>query len=222
MGRPAKRSTSGAKTKPVAKSMGGVAKKSDATRERIVASAAKMFAERGYAHTRLTDIAKAAKFHAGGIYYYFESREALVEEVLLRATKRAQQAVIDALDKLPKGATTEDRIKAGTIAQIREIYSRNFYTAAFNKIYPQIPDSVRNRHRASLHEFFDVWRRVLQQGQAAGEVRKDVDLAIIRLTVAGAIQWSTEWADPNESPPEMLGEQMAKLLYAAVAPPRSR
>ena len=198
-------------------------RKSDATRERIVAAAAKIFAERGYAHTRLTDIAKAAKFHAGGIYYYFDSREDLVEEVLRRSTQHAMTAVVAALDALPKSATTEDRIHAATVAQIREIYTQSSYTAAFNKIYPQVPDSVRKRHHALLHQFFDIWRKLLQRGQATGEVRTDVDLSVIRLTIAGAIQWSVEWADPKESSPELLGEQMAKLLYAAIAaPPRKR
>lgn len=201
------------KTKPEP----GRVKKSDATRERIVASAAKIFAERGYAHTRLTDIAKAAKFHAGGIYYYFDSREDLVEEVLRRSTRRAMTAVQAALEALPKDATTEQRIRAATIAQIEEVYSRNYYTAAFNKIYPQVPDSVRKRHHKLLHEFFDIWRQILQRGQTAGEVRTDVDLGVIRLTIAGAIQWIVEWVDPKESSPEVLGEQMSKLLYSAVA-----
>ncbi|ORB76440.1 hypothetical protein BST46_30110, partial [Mycobacterium timonense] len=53
-----------------------------ATRARILDSAALIFRNKGYAGTRLSDVAAAANTQAGSLYYHFPSREELVEEVL--------------------------------------------------------------------------------------------------------------------------------------------
>ena len=54
-------------------------KKSDATRARILDAANRVLREKNYSTARLADIAKAAGTHAGAMYYYYESKEALVE-----------------------------------------------------------------------------------------------------------------------------------------------
>lgn len=192
------------------------ASKSEVTRQRIVDAAAKMFALKGYAHTRLSDIAHEAQSHAGGIYYYFASREQLVEEVLGISTKRTIDAINIRLDALPENATTMDRIRAAVTGQIAEILSHNSYTAAFLKIYSQVPEEVKKRHRPILREFFEIWRRIIRTGQAAGEIRDDLDPAIMRLAIVGSIQWSVEWLQPETSSADVLGDQMAKLFFSGI------
>ena len=191
--------------------------KSDLTRQRILDSAAVVFAAKGYTHSRLKDIATEAGSHAGGIYYYFDSRDALVEEVLRMATGKSIASINSALNKLPKTATTEDRVRVATVAQLREILASDSYTAAFSKIYPQLPEKIKARHHPVLHEYFDIWRQIIKQGQAEGDIRSDIDPGIMRLTIAGSIQWATEWAHAEISSPESLGEQMAAVFYAGIA-----
>ena len=191
--------------------------KSDFTRQRILDSAAVVFAAKGYTHSRLTDIATEAGSHAGGIYYYFDSRDALVQEVLRIATGKSITSINTALDALPKNATTEDRVRVATVAQIREILASDSYIAAFNKIYPQLPEKIKARHHPVLHEYFDIWRRIIKQGQADGDVRSDLDPGIMRLTIAGSIQWATEWAHAEISSPESLGDQMAAVFYSGIS-----
>jgi TetR/AcrR family transcriptional regulator, cholesterol catabolism regulator len=196
--------------------------KSELTRQRILDSAAVVFAAKGYTHSRLTDIATEAGAHAGGIYYYFESRDALVQEVLRIATGKSITSINAALDALPKNATTEDRVRVATVAQIREILASDSYIGAFNKIYPQLPEKIKARHHPVLHEYFDIWRRIIKQGQADGEVRSDLDPGIMRLTIAGSIQWAAEWAHAEISSAESLGDQMAALFYAGISKRRPK
>ncbi len=192
------------------------ATKSDATRQRIVDAAAKIFAQKGYGHARLTDIATEAQSHAGGIYYYFASREELVEEVLRRSTERTIQAVNAQLNALPGSATSRDKVEAAIVGQMEEILSHDSYTAAFLKIFPQVPESVKKRHRPVLRQFFEIWRKIIHDGQAAGEIRSDIDPAVIRLSIVGSIQWSIEWADPKKSDAKTLGKAMANLHFCGL------
>src|SRR5215471_5472503 len=59
-------------------------------REQILDAAAKVFARRGYTSTTLSEIAEeVGSAGAGSLYYHFESREHLIEEVLRRGVRIA-------------------------------------------------------------------------------------------------------------------------------------
>lgn len=60
-----------------------------ATRERIVAAAERLFAERGYSGVSMPAIAAAAGITAGAIYKHFESKEQLFFTVVRRAIEAA-------------------------------------------------------------------------------------------------------------------------------------
>ncbi len=67
------------------------ASKSQKTRERVLDAAAKIFRQKGYAATRLADIAAAADTQAGSLYYHFDSKEQLLDEVLERGHGRVAE-----------------------------------------------------------------------------------------------------------------------------------
>lgn len=191
-------------------------KKSDLTRQRILDAAARILSQRGYAHTRLSDIATEADAHTGGIYYYFSSRESLVEEVLKIATRQTIDSVANALQALPAGASTDQILACAITAQISEILAKDAYASAFLKIYSQVPDEIKENHRPVLREFFSRWRQIIRDGQARGEIRSDLDAAVIRLVIVGAVQWSVEWADSSTSTAEELGEQIATIFFSGI------
>ena len=53
--------------------------KSEQTRQRLLDAAAKVFRDKGYAGALLGDIAREAGMHTPGIYYYFDSKEHLIQ-----------------------------------------------------------------------------------------------------------------------------------------------
>lgn len=62
-------------------------------KQTILDSAVRLFSERGYAGTSIADIASASAVQKSLIYYYFQSKEAILEEVLLEKlqTLRAEK-----------------------------------------------------------------------------------------------------------------------------------
>ncbi len=60
-------------------------KRSEQNRQRILAAAEHLFAERGYTDTSIDAVAEAVDMHQPGIYYYFPSKQALYEEVVRNA-----------------------------------------------------------------------------------------------------------------------------------------
>ncbi|MBX3227182.1 MAG: TetR/AcrR family transcriptional regulator [Labilithrix sp.] len=59
-------------------------KKSEATREHLLATAVDLIARRGLAGASFTELAEAAGTSKGGIAYYFESKDELLASVLAR------------------------------------------------------------------------------------------------------------------------------------------
>src|SRR5467141_3908099 len=81
-------------------------------RKQILDAAAKVLARRGYIGTQLSEIAEMAGTQSGSLYYHFESREDLIEEVLqegVRLSFARARAVVDAMH--PE-STSLDRLAA--------------------------------------------------------------------------------------------------------------
>ena len=56
--------------------------KSSGTRDRLIESARYLFWERGFAGTSMADLLSHAEVNSGSFYHFFESKEALLREVL--------------------------------------------------------------------------------------------------------------------------------------------
>ena len=46
----------------------------------------------------------------------------------------------------------------------------------------------------------DIWRVLVADLDAAGDLRADVDPAVGRMMVLGALNWAAEWWDPRGGP----------------------
>jgi AcrR family transcriptional regulator len=71
--------------------------------EQILAAACRAIQQRGFASTRIADIASEAGMSTGAIHYYFEVKD----EVLIAALKWASGQLFDRLEQLAAGAASE-------------------------------------------------------------------------------------------------------------------
>jgi TetR/AcrR family transcriptional repressor of nem operon len=80
--------------------------KSSPTRERLIESALYLFWKQGYAGTSMADLLNHADVNSGSFYYFFESKEALLREVLKTYLGALRPMVVD-----PAYATTEEPVE---------------------------------------------------------------------------------------------------------------
>lgn len=197
-------------------------KKSELTRARIVDAAAHVFRQKGYALTRLEDIAKKAKTRTSSIYYYFESREAIVAEVLRIANERTLKYVSDALATLPPDAPVRDRITAAMRGQFAIVLSGDAYTSAHIRIFDQIPPQLKREFLKVLDETVDIWRQLFREAQDSGVIRADLNISVVRQLMLGMMNWSIEWYRPGGLAADDIAAQAASLLFDGVAAKRTR
>jgi len=185
----------------------------------ILDAAAALFRDKGYAQTTLNDIALAAGTQAGSLYYHFESREQLVEEVLAISMLTTTNRVKAAVANLPPSATTGDKIRTGLREHLLELLKFDDYTVAYYKIIDQVPERVRQKYVELPRQYANFWRGLILEGQASGELRQDLDPTILRLQLLGAAIWTSEWYDPNKGKtPEEVADQMADVFLNGASP----
>lgn len=111
--------------------------KGEQTKALILNAALETFHEQGYEKTTMRTIARKAGLSLGSAYYYFRSKERLIQEFY----HRTHQQHLDALAAEPKpailkaGLLTIMRLKISTLAPYHEFAGELFKTAA----HPQSP-----------------------------------------------------------------------------------
>lgn len=208
-----KRSNGSAAVVSVADATGATRSKSELKRRRIVDAAARVFAERGYQGATLAEIAELAGTQAGSLYYHFDSREHLVDEMLRLALSLVTERVQEAIAALPDGATALDRIRAGVVAHLVPMLEGNDYSGAYNKITNQLPEVLRRATEQREQKYADMWQRLITDGQRRGELRRDIDPTVFRLLLFGAITRSSEWFNPDgRLTAEQITDELLKIF----------
>src|SRR5258707_9120216 len=76
------------------------------TKERILDAAERMFADQGYSATSVRSIIAKARVNIAAVHYHFRSKESLLEAVILRRAKPANErrlALLDACERAGGG-----------------------------------------------------------------------------------------------------------------------
>ena len=191
-------------------------RKSEQTRQRLLDAAARVFRDKGYAGARLSDIAEAAEMHTPGVYYYFPSKEDLVEEVLHAGVARAAAFVEERVAAVPEGASALDRLRAAIEGHVLMVLEIGDYTSANIRIFGQLPADIRRRHLAQQRAYGDLWRSLLEEARAAGELRPDLDLSVLRMLILGALNWTVEWYRPGMLSASEVARQATTMICEGV------
>lgn len=185
--------------------------------QRILDAAANVFREKGYAGTRLADVAAASGIQTGSMYYYFKSREHLVVEMVLVAWKRTDDLARLSVDALPAGTTALGRLSTALSAHLLSVLRNTMYTSALVRILGQIPDSVREQTVTHQRSYLGYLRGLIEDAIASDEIRADIDPSVTTMLITGALNWAVEWYHPEGAlSPEDLARQVATLVFDGV------
>jgi AcrR family transcriptional regulator len=171
--------------------------KSALTRARILDAAAHVLSAKGYAGLRLTDVAAEAEIQAPAIYYYYASKDELVEEVMWAGIADMREHVAAALDALPDGTPSLDRLLTAAEVHLRHALEISDYTTASIRNAGQVPLSIRKRQIVEEERYGEVWRRLINDLAREGRLRPELDLYIAQMLVLGALNWAVEWWNPR-------------------------
>ena len=194
--------------------------KSARTRRRILDAAAHVLSVKGYAGTRLTDVGDYAELQAPAIYYYFKSRDELIEEVMYSGIADMRKHLQDVLASLPQETSAMDKILAAVETHLRHELELSDYASATIRNARQIPEPLRARQLKEDAAYGRIWRRLFDEARANGELNDDLDTRHAQLLVIGALNWSAEWFDPRLSSLDTIVSNAQVLVRNGLSPSR--
>lgn len=154
--------------------------------------ALRVFARKGYDGASMDDVAAEAGITKASIYHHVSGKEAL----LARGLGRALDALFDALDEEPA--------KTGPAAQrLRHLVGRvaettTTHLAEVAVLFRVRGNSVTERDALTRRRRFDgIVAELVQQAQAAGDVRKDLDPRLLTRLMFGMSNSLADWYRPD-------------------------
>jgi AcrR family transcriptional regulator len=191
-------------------------RKSARTRTRILDAAAKVLSEKGYAATRLSDVADVAEIQAPALYYYFPSRSDLIQEVIRVGSMEVRQSAEAALAALAPDADPIEKIKTVIDAHLRSLLGKPAYATAALRNIAQIPPELVAEQKVEQQRYSELWRSLIKEAQQAGLVTVDGHEPVIRMMTLGALNWTTEWWDPRRGSMKSLVGLAQRFVLAGL------
>jgi TetR/AcrR family transcriptional regulator, cholesterol catabolism regulator len=174
-------------------------------RTKIRETAAKLFAEKGFENTTTRDIAMAAGINNASLYYYFDSKEQLLYQILEEVIRTGLQRIAE-IEQSPRPLKEK-------LALTLRIHT----TAAvdFDKMKLLVHDqrSLSPGHRKELNqkqsEYVCRLIAILQQLQDQGEML-DIDLTVCAYAFFGMVSWAYRWYRPDG---KVKLEELSEIFY---------
>lgn len=145
-------------------------------RARVIDSATKEFAKKGYHDASIGSIADKAGISVGSIYKYFENKQDLFLTIIDESISRVETLLLGL-------AKTDEDVMIKVEKILREIISVSREDEVLIKLYNSmttINDKKLARQFATEMEKItaEVYTEAIREGQENGEIRKDIDPGI--------------------------------------------
>jgi AcrR family transcriptional regulator len=184
-------------------------------RSEVIATAARLFAERGYQETSMSELTAATGLAAGGLYHYIESKDALLisicDELLDPLLERAREIVAAA-------EPPAEQLRALLHAWLAQIASHRDHMLVFAQERHVIEREPQwRRVRGQRKAFEKLLDDVLARGERDGSMRF-ADRGFTLMTLLGMVNYTPQWLNPRgRLSPEQIADGYCDLILRASA-----
>jgi TetR/AcrR family fatty acid metabolism transcriptional regulator len=154
-------------------------------RNLILDAAIRVFARMGYHGARVSDIAREAGIAYGLVYHYFTNKE----EILNSIFEERWSGFVEAVEGIADAATPTREKLVSVAALVLNAY--RLRPEWVKVLVLEIQRSSRIAEPSQMRavgRFFQLVARMLREGQAAGELREDIDAEIAAYLFVGGLE----------------------------------
>ena len=192
----------------------------EARRAELVASAAKLFAERGYHATSMADITETAGLQRGGIYHYINSKS----DLLYMIHENVIAPLADELHAIEERADPPAfALRQLAHAFLGSISSHNEEVRVVLHEWKAIEENPDwERIRAGRRALEQIVERVLQRGVDEG-VFDVADIRLASMAFLNMLNHSYTWYDPaGRWPAELVADEFSDIFLGGIETMRRR
>lgn len=176
-------------------------------KQQLVDAAVALFAERGYAATRISDICERAGVAKGLFYWYFPTKHDLFVELVRTMRRRLRRAQAAGMDPDADALT---RLRQGTEASVRFIgaHAAYFSFVEVERADGDVAAIVREGSEVYLRDV----RALVDEAQRSGLV-PDADPTLMSIGVVGAVSsFTNAWRNGSLDALDMSTDELADFV----------
>jgi TetR/AcrR family transcriptional regulator, cholesterol catabolism regulator len=166
----------------------------DRRRRAVLAGAAEVFFERGFARGTTNEIAQRVGLSQPAIYHYVGSKEDLISEIAHQVDRDFSEALERTID-----ASDEPVAQLrGIIASFADTLTRNHRTfAVYWQEQHSLPDAVREETAADLRRYMARIDEVVAAVQQLGLLSPQAPTRVVTEGIIGMLSWMYWWYRPG-------------------------
>lgn len=185
-------------------------------RERILASAAGLFARKGVSATTVREIADEVGMLSGSLYHHFDSKEAMVDEIVASYLEdlRLRYKAVVARDTDPR-AKLHDLV----VASLEVVEAHPHATEIYQNEVGYLTQIERFGYLKNAgKEVQSTWLEVITAGVREGVFRSDLDPKVLYRLMRDAVWLSVRWFKPTRDyPVSRFAEDCVNLFVDGLA-----
>ena len=178
--------------------------------QQILKTSAKIFAEKGFHHTSVRDIARATKMSLSGLYYYFTTKEELLYLI-------QERCVVTLLERWEQAPDPQADVRARIRAFAENHLSFFLHNMPEMKVMAHEDESLTGDFQDKILVLKRRYVKVVMD--LIGELRgqdsdKVVDLRVATFALFGMMNWIYTWYQPKRDLefPQLI-EQMLRIYF---------
>jgi AcrR family transcriptional regulator len=185
-------------------------------RQRILATAAELFARKGVAATTVRQIADQVGILSGSLYHHFESKEAIVDEILSAYLTDLRNRY----RQLPPSRTDpRTRLRHLVRTSLEAVQTHPHATEICQNEANYLRATERFGYlRSGAREVQSIWVEAISAGVDEGVFRADLDPTMCYRLIRDTIGLSVRWFRPTRDyPVERFAEECSTLFLNGLA-----
>ena len=163
------------------------------TRERLSEHAARLFAERGYHGTSVSDLASALGIQKASVYAHIKGKEDLLAEIALAGA----QAFHKALDEVPEDSPPLERLRLALLAHLGVVARQLDVATVWLQEWRYLDGEARERFLRDRRRYERRVSGFFEDAVAAGDLRTDLDVKYATLAFLSLGNWAYTWMTPR-------------------------
>ena len=189
-------------------------KRKQASRQRLIEAARKLFVARGYHATRPQDISKAAGLGHGTFYLHFKDKQECFTAFVEQARAEVDAAVIERASK----STSLSELVEAVLLAIYD-YSEANPGVLLTVMSDEAVISADNAEGGTLlQRWGEQWGEVLKMQAKQGLVARDFDFAVIGQAIVGAIHQASSFSYQRGRTRSALVKALTQFIVRGLTP----
>jgi TetR/AcrR family transcriptional regulator, cholesterol catabolism regulator len=178
------------------------------TRDRLAVEAARMFAQRGYHGTSVSDLAAALGIQKSSLYAHISGKADLLAGIALAGAA----AFHAALDELPDGAAAGERLELALRAHLAVVESQLDVATVWLQEWRYLTGEARDVFLRERHRYEERIRELFEAAVRSGDLRRDLDVDDATLVFLSVANWAYTWLMPETDVAGLTSRLMSVLL----------